>query len=294
MSAVNWDHLRCFIAVARAGSLTDAAKDLNISAATLGRRIDALESSLGLKVIKRRPSGAIVTSDGVAILKLIQPGAEYLDQISRLAKTLQLTPDHRTVRISSTEPIISDVLVPALPAFIEANPSIRLELETSLEVSDLNIGEADIAVRMFQPDSETLIARKLPRIRLQLYCSRDYLKGRDPNTVNLNEECLVWYDQAYGDIAENVWIRKHGLLDRAIVRSGSVRALMKTAIAGIGIAPVPTFLASNTDLVSVPSPPLPDRQTWIVFHRDARTLTQQKRVRDWIRQACNIFDHGSG
>lgn len=145
-----------------------------------------------------------------------------------------------------------------------------------------------------QPVSETLIARKLPRIRLQLHCSRDYLNKRDPNTLKLNEERLVWYDQAYGDIAENVWIREQGLLDRTIMRSGSVRALMKAAKTGIGIAPVPTFLAAKSDLVSAPSAPLPDRQTWIVFHRDARALSHQKRVRDWIRQACNVLDDGSG
>ena len=291
MSSVNWDHLRCFAAVARAGNLTEAAKRLNISAATLGRRIDALETTLGLKVLTRRPSGATVTPDGAAILKLIHPGGEYLDQISRLAQTLRQEPSNQPIRISSTEPIISDVLVPALPAFIHANPETKLELETSLEVSNLSIGEADIAVRMFQPESETLIARKLPRIRLQLYCSLEYLNARDPNSLKLSEEQLVWYDQAYGDIAENVWIREQGLLDRTIMRSGSVRALMKAAITGIGIAPVPTFLAAKTDLVPVPAPPLPDRQTWIVFHRDARALAQQKRVRDWIRQACNVFVH---
>lgn len=293
MSSVNWDYLRCFAAVAREGNLSSAAKGLNISAATLGRRIDALESSLGLKVLARRPSGATVTSDGLAILELIKPGSEYLDQISRLAGTLRQRSETPPVRISSTEPIISDVLVPALPEFFRSNPDTKLELETSLEVSNLNIGEADIAVRMFQPQSETLIARKLPSIHLQLYCSADYLAGRDPSTLRLSEERLAWYDQAYGDIAENVWVRENELLEQIIIRSGSVRALQKVAAAGVGIAPIPTFLAAQTDLFLVPSPPLPPRQTWIVFHRDARAITHQKRVRDWIRKACNVFDFGS-
>lgn len=290
MSIVNWDYLRCFAAVAREGNLSAAAKGLNISAATLGRRIDALETSLGLKVLTRRPSGASVTSDGLAILKLVKPGGEYLDQISRLAQTLQQGPETPPVRISSTEPIISDVLVPALPAFFEANPEARLELETSLEVSNLNIGEADIAVRMFQPQSETLLVRKLPSIRLQLYCSADYLAGRDPKALRLSEERLVWYDKAYGDIAENVWIEEQGLLGQVIMRSGSVRGLLKAAEAGVGIAPVPNFLAAKSDLVPVSSRSLPIRQIWIAFHRDARGIIHQKRVRDWIREAFDTVD----
>jgi DNA-binding transcriptional LysR family regulator len=182
--------------------------------------------------------------------------------------------------------------VPALPEFFEANPDTRLELEVSLEVSNLNIGEADIAVRMFQPQSETLIARKLPSIRLQLYCSAGYLAGRNPNALCLSEEKLVWYDKAYGDIAENVWIKEKSLVDQVIMRSGSVRALLKAAEAGIGIAPVPDFLAAKTELIPVASQALPIRQTWIVFHRDARTIIHQKRVRDWIRNACDVFDLG--
>lgn len=294
MNSVNWDHLRCFAAVAHDGNLSIAANRLNISAATLGRRIDALETTLGLKLLTRRPSGAKVTSDGLAILKLVKPGGAYLDQIARLAQTLQTGAETPPVRISSTEPIISDVLVPALPAFFQANPDTRLDLDVSLEVSNLNIGEADIAVRMFAPDSDTLIARKLPRIRLQLYCSAAYLAGRDPEALRLSEEKLVWYDAAYGDIAENVWIKEKGLVDQVILRSGSVRALMKAAEVGVGIAPVPDFLAAKTELVPVPSQPLPYRQSWIVFHRDARALPHQKRVRNWIRNACDAFDPSLG
>lgn len=294
MASVNWDHLRCFAAVARKGNLTAAARDLNISAATLGRRIDALESTLGLKVLARRPSGATVTPHGEAILNLIRPGGEYLDQIARLAQTLRQTSESPPVRISSTEPIISDVLVPALPAFFEANPDIRLELETSLEVSNLHIGEADIAVRMFEPQSDTLIARKLPSIRLQLYCSADYLAGRNPKNLRLTEERLVWYDKAYGDIAENVWVKERGLVDQIGMRSGSVRALQRAAEAGVGIAPIPAFLAARTNLIPVPSPPLPIRQAWIAFHKDARSIAHQKRVRNWIRSACNVFKEGDG
>lgn len=286
---MNWEYLRCFAAVGDKGNLTAAARELNVSTATLGRRIDALELALGLRVLRRTPSGASLTEDGKAILALVRPGGEYLDQISRLAHTLRETSQSPPVRISSTEPVIADVLTPALPMFFAEHPDVRLELETSLEVSNLNIGESDIAVRMFQPKSETLIARKLPNIPLGLYCSDGYLAGRDPNDLLLPRERLVWYDKAYGDIAENVWIREQGLSEQICLRSGSVRALQKAAEAGVGIAPVPTFLAAKTDLVPVPSATLPVRQTWIVFHRDTRHSAHQKRIRRWIRSAFQAF-----
>jgi DNA-binding transcriptional LysR family regulator len=285
MTSVSWDDLKCLLLVARKGSLSGAAGALGVSVATLGRRMDALEAGLGFKTVRRSPQGAQVTREGLRVLELIAPGAERFDQLERLARSLAADAQRSPVRISSTEPMIADVLAAHLPRLLDARPDIRIELESSLELSNLNRGQADIAVRMMRPEGETLITRRLPAIAMGLFASQSYFEARG-STVHCDAARLVWYDSAYGDIAENVWLRTQGLEDKVVMRSGSVRALLKAAEAGLGMAPVPAFLARQHKLLLADAPALPDRIPWLVFHRDTRQDASMKAVRAWIEAAC--------
>ena len=287
MKSVSWDDLRSFLLVARHGSLSAAAERLGVSVATLGRRIDALESRLGVRLIRRSPQGAQVTLEGRRILDLVQPGAEHFEQIDRLARSLAADAERPPIRISSTEPMIAEVLVPHLPRLHAEHPEIRIELESSLELSNLNRGEADLAIRMVRPKGETLITRRLTPIRMGLYASPAYLAGRAA-PLNLGAERLLWYDSAYGPIAENVWLKDHGLEGQVVLRSGSVRALTQAAAAGMGVAPLPAFLAEAQGLAPVGKAGLPDRTPWLVFHRDGRNSAPLKAVRAWIEEACRL------
>jgi len=181
--------------------------------------------------------------------------------------------------------MIANILAPHLPSFLQANPNTHLELEASTDISNLNVGASDIAVRMVKPAAETLVGRQLPAITLSLYCSAEYLRGREPAALTLSEECLMLYDSAYGPIAENVWAKSHGLNAAARLRSGSVQTLVQAALAGSGIALLPDFLARKTPLVMVPAPTSPTRNPWLVFHRDTRDQVSMKAVRNWIVDA---------
>ncbi len=282
----DWNAIRCFVAVCRTGSLTEAAATLNLSIATVGRRIDSLETALGVKLLMRGPTGAKPTEAGRAILIYAEPGARQLTQIARAARALAVGPQDTPIRISSTEPMIADVLAPNIPALLAAHPGLRLEFDVSNALSNLNSGEADIAIRLADPQSDNLIARRLPAIELGLFCSGSYLAGRDAEALDLSSERLLWLDPRYGRIPENVWIMDHGLEHAAVVRSSSVRALQHAAEAGAGIAPLPAFSASTRGLVRIHAPGLPKRQPWLVFHRDTRRNPRMKAARDWINQSC--------
>jgi len=284
MNTISWDALRALLLVAEHGSLTHAAGKLGVSVATLGRRIDGLEAELGLRLLRRGPQGAKLTRYGQRVLDLIKPGAERFDELARLAKSLTADARQPPVRISSTEPLIADVLARQVPLLLDDCPDIRVELETSMELSNLNRGDADIAVRMLRPGSDTLITRRLTTIRMGLFASPAYLAAATP--VDLRTARLLWYDSALGDIAENQWLRHQGLEQQVVLRAGSVRALMLAAEAGLGIAPAPHFLAQTYDLVQLEQPSLPDRTPWLVFHRDTRGDARLRAVRDWIAKAC--------
>ena len=281
MATPNWDMLQALHSVGRKGTLTAAAGDLGLSVATLGRRLDRLDDVIGLKTTLRTPQGVRLTEAGRKLATTLEPGAEHLAQFARVARALRDSPDAPPIRISSTEPILSDILAPRAGELLDAHPGLRLELESSLELSRLDRGEADIAVRMVKPASETLIARRLSPIDLGLYASRSFADTHgtvfDPERMR-----LLWYDPAYGEIAENRALKALGWELAAAFRAGSVRTLQRAAEAGLGVAPLPHFLAGRVGLVRLDAPDLPTRQPWLVFHRETRHAPVMKAVRDWI------------
>ena len=285
MRHINWNDLKVFVTVAHEGSLTAAATAIGVSVATLGRRIDALESGLGINVIRRSPQGITVTSAGQSVLELIEPGAERFAQLDRLVRAIVASEARPPIRVSTTEPMVTDVLAPQIPRLLSDNPDIRLELESSLERSNLNRGDADLAIRMVRPDEDSLVTRRLPAIKMGLFASPAYVDNRGPN-LDAEVSHLLWYDRAYGDIAENVWLKSQSLQDRVIFRTGSVRALLEAAKVNVGIAPLPAFLAIRHGLVPITSHALPDRTPWLVFHRDSRNDKTLKTVRAWVNEAC--------
>lgn len=280
--AIDWDAIRCFVAVARRGSLSEAADELGMSIPTISRRIDRLETQLALKLLQRGPRGARLTEAGHAILQVAEPGARQLSQIARRARALQEGPNLPAVRISATESVIADVLAPRLDRLRAQDPSISIDLEVSNDIANLNAGRTDVAIRMVRPAEETLIARRLPVIRLGLFASPDYLKGRDLDRLVLSDEYLVWLDRQYGEIAENTWLKAQGLEASIRLSSSSVRALLNAAVEGVGIAPLPAFAARKAGLIEVPHRAMPERQPWLVFHRDTKTNPRLQLVRDWI------------
>jgi DNA-binding transcriptional LysR family regulator len=280
--AIDWDAIRCFVAVARRSSLSEAADELGMSIPTISRRIDRLETQLALKLLQRGPRGARLTEAGHAILQVAEPGARQLSQIARRARALQEGPNLPAVRISATESVIADVLAPRLDRLRAQDPSISIDLEVSNDIANLNAGRTDVAIRMVRPAEETLIARRLPVIRLGLFASPDYLKGRDLDRLVLSDEYLVWLDRQYGEIAENIWLKAQGLEASIRLSSSSVRALLNAAVEGVGIAPLPAFAARKAGLIEVPHRAMPERQPWLVFHRDTKTNPRLQLVRDWI------------
>ena len=280
--AMDWEGVRCFVVVARRGSLSEAAGELGLSIATISRRIDGLEVQLGLRLLHRGPRGARLTEAGHAILQVAEPGARQLSQIARRARALQEGPNLPSVRISATEPVIADVLAPRLASLRAQDPSISIDLEVSNDIANLNAGRTDMAIRMVRPLEETLMARRLPVIRLGLFASPDYLKGKDLDCLVLQDEHLLWLDRQYGDIAENLWLTAQGLDATIRFCSSSVRSLLNAAVAGVGIAPLPTYAALQAGLIEIPQRILPDRQPWLVFHRDTKTNARLQLVRDWI------------
>lgn len=274
--------------VAQSGSLSGAAKRLGVAVSTVGRRLDALEATLGLRLVDRRMTGVLLTPAGERIAALAEPVAEGLARISRTAAAMRHDSDRESVVVSATEFIISDVLAPALPRLYEARPAIGIVLRSEAAVVSLAGRDADLAVRMSWPEGNSLLAKKLPEQRLGLYASSAYLRGRDPAGLDLRSERMLVYDDSYGRLPELDWIAEAGLETCISMRTGSTRALIAATSAGAGIGLLPTWAARAETLCEVPAPAeIPTRSPWLVVHRDLRRLPTIRTVHDWIVKAFN-------
>lgn len=279
MSEVN---LRTFVAIAENGTLSAAARELATSVSTVSRRLDALEADVGLQLVVRTVDGTFLTDDGEQLLPRALSSVEAGDAFWRAAAAAREGVGREPVRLSATEPMVSDVLAPALPALNAVSPSTVLQLSSSNEPASLARRDADMALRLVRPTGDSLIARRLPDIQLGCFCSRSFLGKRKANTIDIAEEPMLVFDDSFGEIAEVRWLRDHDLEAQTVLKSLSSRALMNAAVAGAGVAIVPRFMARNTKLVEVPAPAIPPRQIWLVLHRDLRHNREMQVVRNWV------------
>ena len=274
--------LEWLLAIARGGSLSAAAKARGVAVSTAARRLDALETDLKLRLVDRRPDGVRLTADGVRIAALAAPAIDASDRIERAAATMQAV-GPLPVGISATEFVVSEILAPALPRLWAKHRDLSITLQSQAELVSLASRDADLAIRMSRPEGASLMAKKLPTLRLGLFASAAYLAGRKLASLRLSEERLLVYDDSYGRLPELDWVDASGFAHTVALRTGSSRALMAAAEVGAGIALLPAAFARPKGLIEVPAPAvLPGRTPWLIAHRDLRRLPPIRAVHSWI------------
>lgn len=175
--------LQAFEAAARHGSFAGAASELNVTPAAVGQLVRSLESALDAKLFGRRRSGAerlYLSEDARAATVDLTAG---FDQISRGLKRLR---ERRTqpVTVTASQAIVARWLLPGLPTFAQANPSIDVRLDVTDRVLDLAAGDADVGVRCGPGNWPGLDATLLMREELVVVCSPELLPGKslEPST----------------------------------------------------------------------------------------------------------------
>ncbi len=265
-----------------------AAEQLNCAVSTVARRIDGLEQALGLVVLHRARGGATPSEAGLAILASIERAAEHLNQIPRQARNYQQFKSRRPVRLSATETVINDILLPRLPALRAANPHLLIEFESSNAISSLEFGQTDCAIRLAEPDQAELITRKLRPVPMAVFASTQQLDGRDPSELHLHSEDIAWIDSGLGDIHENRLIQQLGIGNRIILRATSVRALALACAQGQGLAMLPRYMGEDFGLIALEHIPIAARQGWLVYHPETRNDPTMRKLRRWV---VECFDH---
>lgn len=271
---LDWDDLRVFLELARAGSLSAAARSLRLSHATVGRRLAALESALGRSLMERRPDGYVLTEEGESVRAL----AEAMDERAQAIRRREGDDAglSGTVRLTMTQALADIFLIPRLGPLRAANPSLNLEIIVDNRTLSLARREADLAIRLARPQRGDLVGRRLATLGYGLYAAPDA-----PDT-------LIAYDESMAELPEALWLDRHGGGRRVAFRSNSVQGQLAAAVAGFGTAFLPCMLADGVPGLErhpLPGPPL-TREAWLLVHRDRREVP---RVRTVIEHLVAVF-----
>lgn len=191
---VNWDDGRLFLAVARAGQMLAAARTLGVNQATLSRRMTALETDLGVRLLIRRTTGCDLTDEGRRLLRELEPAEGAFAFAEELSVGRQAGPVG-TVRIGAPDGFGAMFLAPLLGEVRERYPGLAIQLVPIPRSFSLSQREADVAVMIERPTQGRLAARKLTDYSLSLYGARSYLEryGRPRTEADLAAHSLVGY-----------------------------------------------------------------------------------------------------
>jgi DNA-binding transcriptional LysR family regulator len=269
----DWHLFKAFLAVAREGSLSSAARVLGTTQPTMGRQVAALESALGVKLFIRSLDGLAPTEAGTRLIPSAEVMAAAVEAALRSASG-DIQEERGTVRITASEVIGGEVLPAFLADFQSLNPRISVELALSNRNEDLLRGDADIAVRMARPTQGALVAKRIGRVDIGLYAHRRYLKVRamPRNLEDLRQHALIGFDrdQAYARILERMGVPF--TRDMFAFRSDSDLAQLAALRAGLGIGACQLGIARRQkNLVPLLHAELTfPMEVWLVMHRDLR------------------------
>lgn len=281
----NWDDLRIFLAVARAGRVAGAARQLDVEHSTVARRIAALERDVGAPLFYRTAGGYQLTPQGATVLT----GAEQMERgVLGLGARLheQSGVLSGRVRVAMLDEFASHWLGPNLPAFRARFPDLELQLVTGIAAVDLSRGEAELAVRSPRPRQSGLSAVKLARVNTGLYASRAYVAGKrlrvDGSSRGLD---LLVYLPAFTPLQNAPWFQPVLASSRLVLVTNSTHTLLAAARAGAGIAIVPHFMAPTyPELVAVSDDVSNNDHMWLVTHPEFRRDPKVRAIAGWLRE----------
>jgi molybdate transport repressor ModE-like protein len=168
-AAVDWEDVRVFIALARHGSLSAAARALSINHATVARRMQSLEAAMGERLVERRPDGYVLTPAGTRVLT---PATDMEAAAASLGRRGADNGPKGLVRLNAPPSLTQAFIAPRLAELGAEQPGLDIDVATDMCVVSLERRETDIAVRFGRPQDGDVLARPLVNMGFGFYARR--------------------------------------------------------------------------------------------------------------------------
>jgi len=289
---LDWDDLKYFLAMAEQGSLSAAARKLNVSQPTLSRRLTALEENVGAELFSRTRTGLEMTALGEEMMNHARHMQDDVHAIERLI-TGHDSSLQGSVVISCTEAIGSLWLVQQLLGFRKQYPGITVDVKVDNAVSDLLRREADIALRMFRPVQNDLICKRTVTMSYGYYAHKDYIAehGTPKTFSDIKKFDFILPHDELLSYTSSEHRKKLAIPKGAAFRSNSLVALSTAVEAGYGIGAYSCIAANdNPNLVRLFDDYVVfSTDIWLVSHVELRRSARIRAMYDYLGDLLN--DH---
>jgi DNA-binding transcriptional LysR family regulator len=239
-------NLDTFVAAVRAGSFAAAARQLGVSAAMVGRRIEALEARYGTRLIERTTRTQRLTAAGEAFLVQVET---VLDSVAELDELTRTEPGQLSGRIRVTGPATLGIykLATITAAFCAAHPGVTIEMSLNDRRADIIAEGYDLAVRIGELQPSAMVARRVGTYRFQVAAAPAYVaaSGMPLHPRDLATHCCIlninmvprsrWPFYAADGTAETAEVDGNLMIDNG-------EALLAAALGGAGIVYLPVHM----------------------------------------------------
>lgn len=284
---LDWEEAKSFAVVADAGSVRRAARELGVHHSTLSRRIDGLEHALGTRLFDRRPEGYVLTSAGEALVSAVRDCGLRLNDAERLISG-QDRDLSGVVTVTMGEPLAVHVFGPRLAEFANAHPGIEVQIVATTAVLDISRREADIAIRLDNNPSESLVGKRLFPYYQTVYATADYLQSQNFETAPEAARWISWRksDTRYPDWTKETEFSKVPVWGH--FPDPSIQQAM--ARGGLGLAMLPCLIGDSDPALVRASTRKPTKalDIWLLTHSDLRRTA---RIRAFMTFAEDVL-HG--
>ena len=296
---LDWDKLRIFHAVAKAGSFTNAGERLGLSQSAVSRQISNLEQDIKVSLFHRHARGLLLTEQGEALYATSCDIAKKVDVVQEKLREAKEVPSGH-IRLTATSGLGTRWLSSRIDQFLEAYPEINVELFFTENELDLGMREADVAVRMHRPTQMDLIQRPLFKVHMHAYCAKSYAEkyGIPQTSDDLANHHFIGYTNAPHHLLGLKWLeslaRNKGFAFTPRISVNNVLALRRLVLKGLGIAVLPDYVMGDDGdaLVQVNLEQAPPCfEAYFCYPEELRNAARIQVLRDFLVQAAREWEY---
>jgi DNA-binding transcriptional LysR family regulator len=278
MQELDWNDLRYVLWLSRTGQIAGTARKLGVDETTVARRLKSIETQLRVRLFERHTGRLRPTDSG----QIVIGRAERIELEVEAVKDGVTSADAVAVgkvRITATPLVMNYILIPSLPALMQLQPQLQIELVADPRNLSIINREADVAVRMARPEREQrAVARHIGRIDYAVY-----------GTATSRPLPWITYDADLSNLPHVRWMAKAIEADPqaeiALVVNDSDLAL-NAVRAGLGRSLMPCRVGDAVPGICRLSDqrPVLSRDMWAIVHPDLKHLARVRAVMAWCEQ----------
>ncbi len=280
--------MQVFLAVARTGRLSAAARRLAVEHTTVSRRLAALEAELGVSLFYRTADGYLLTPQGQNVLSSAETMEGAALAVAARALEKSAAPAGR-VRVAMPPEFASHWLAPHLAAFHRVHPQIELQLLVGTRQRNLWRGEAELAIQSPRPRQQGLVAVRIARTVLGLYAARSILRNPPMRITGPESLCglpLLTYTPAFDMLQEAKWFQALRAASPVGLTTNSTHALVAAARTGAGVAVLPRFVARLHEDLAAVSSSVAEHDVWLITHPEFRRDPKVRVTADFLKRVA--------